>query len=167
VNDSGLELKTISQGAVPSAIARAEHYRLLNEPELAESICRDVLVVDPKNQKNLRVLILAITDQFASAGARVGKKEVLGLITELEGEFERCYYSGLVAEREGRACLTRSHAAQEAYHGFSDAMAWYEKADGLSPAGNEDAKLRYNTCLRTIQRERLQAPAPEPELPLE
>ena len=126
-----------------------------------------MLAVDPKNQQNLRVLILAISDQFASVGTRTGKKEVLAHIRELESEFERLYYSGLIAEKEGRACLTRSHAAQEAYHGFCDAMEWYEKADRKSPSGNEDAKLRYNTCLRTIQRERLRPPAPEPELPLE
>jgi len=46
-------------------------------------------------------------------------------------------------------------------------MELYEKADALSPAGNEDSKLRYNTCLRTMQRERLKPPSPEAELPLE
>ena len=161
------ELKKIHHETVPRAIDRAEHYRLLNEPELAESICRDVLAIEPKNQQNLRVLILAITDQFASVGARTGKKEVLAHIEELESEFERLYYSGLVHEREARACLSRSHAAQEAYHGFCEAMELYERAERLSPSGNEDAKLRFNTCLRTIQRERLKPPTPEAELPLE
>jgi len=164
---SDFEIKKIHLETVPRAIDRAEHYRLLNEPELAESICRDVLAVDPKNQQNLRVLILAISDQFANLGTRTGKKEVVAHVAELESEFERLYYSGLLAEREARATLARSHAAQEAYHGFCEAMELYEKADALSPAGNEDSRLRYNTCLRTIQRERLKPPSPEAELPLE
>ena len=45
----GVELKRISQAALPAALAKAERYRLLNEPEQAESICRDVLAVEPKN----------------------------------------------------------------------------------------------------------------------
>ena len=40
------ELKPISTAAIPRAVAKAERYRLLNEPQEAESICRDVLRVD-------------------------------------------------------------------------------------------------------------------------
>ena len=58
------ELKPIEKGSIPRAIEKAERYRLLNEPVEAESICRDILDVDPENQKALVVLLLAITDQF-------------------------------------------------------------------------------------------------------
>ena len=56
------ELKTLSTEAVPAALEKAEHYRLLNEPEEAESICQDVLAADPANQRALIVLLLARTD---------------------------------------------------------------------------------------------------------
>ena len=56
-------LKPLSKDAVPGAIVRAERYRLLNEPWQAESICRDVLAVEPDHQAALVLLILALTDQ--------------------------------------------------------------------------------------------------------
>ena len=167
-DEHDFELKQISKQAVPHAIEKAEQYRLLNDPELAESICLDVLAVAPGDQKNLRTLILAISDQFANPGSRVGPRDALGYVQQLESEFERHYYCGLVAEREARACLGRTHGAAHAYTGFREAMNWYEKADGLSPPDNNDARLRYNTCVRTIQREHLEAPmSRELELPLE
>lgn len=163
-----LELKRISQDAVPHAIEKAEQYRLLNDPELAESICLDVLAVAPENQKNLKTLILAVTDQFANSASRVGTRDALAYVEKLTSEYERMYYTGLVAEREARAFLSRTHGAVHAFFGFRQAMSWYERADALAPAGNNDARLRYNTCVRTIQREHLEAPPPsESELPLE
>ena len=37
------ELKHITHEAIPHALEKAERYRLLNEPEEAESICLDIL----------------------------------------------------------------------------------------------------------------------------
>ena len=62
-----LELKPLDPDAVPAALAKAERYRLLNEPSEAESICLDVLAVDAGNQPALRQLLLALTDQFDEA----------------------------------------------------------------------------------------------------
>jgi hypothetical protein len=45
------QLKSISKAGIPEAIAKAELYRYLNEPEEAESICRDILVVDADHQR--------------------------------------------------------------------------------------------------------------------
>ena len=39
-------LKPISRDSLDGALAKAERYRLLNEPTEAESICRDILEVD-------------------------------------------------------------------------------------------------------------------------
>jgi hypothetical protein len=162
-----LELKPISASALPAAIEKAEHYRLLNEPMLAESICLDVFAVAPHNQRNLVCLILAITDQFSSgvpAGEKAKLREYIGL---LDSDYQRAYYSGIVAEREASAVLAHAHANLFAYEGFREAMECYEKAEALSPSGNEEAKLRYNTCVRWIEREGL-VPAPrDGELPLE
>ena len=54
----------ISKAGIEEANARAKNFRLLNQPDEAESGCLDVLIVDPKNQTALRNLALAITDQF-------------------------------------------------------------------------------------------------------
>ena len=61
------ELKHLSAAAIPRALEKAERYRLLNEPWEAESICLDVLSVEPQNQQALVMLILALTDAFAES----------------------------------------------------------------------------------------------------
>lgn len=49
---------------IPEALQKAERYRLLNEPRLAESICQDILDIEPDNRKAIITMLLAITDQF-------------------------------------------------------------------------------------------------------
>jgi len=63
----GPNLKAISKAGIPEAIAKSELYRYLNEPEEAESICHDILVIDPNHQLALRTLGLSMTDQFTGA----------------------------------------------------------------------------------------------------
>ena len=63
-----VQLKSISKAGIPEAIAKVELYRYLNEPEEAESICQDVLAVQPGHQLALRTLGLAVTDQFTGDG---------------------------------------------------------------------------------------------------
>ena len=57
-------LKALSPEAVSRAIAKAERYRLLNEPGEAESICLDALAIEPENHEALVTLLLALTEQF-------------------------------------------------------------------------------------------------------
>ena len=61
------ELKPLHPDAVQAALARAERYRLLNEPSEAESICLDILAVEPDNQPARIMLLLSLTDQFDTA----------------------------------------------------------------------------------------------------
>jgi hypothetical protein len=165
---SGFELKRISPDGIPHALERAERYRLLNDPAQAESICRDVLATDPDNQDALRSLILALTDQLGEHGSAAPAREAQSYIIQLEDEYERAYYTGIVHERETRSYLTRKNVARSgAYDGFRQAMEWYERAETLRPPGNVDAILRWNSCVRAIERERLEPASPEPELPLE
>jgi hypothetical protein len=161
------DLKKISSDGIPQAIEKAERYRLLNDPQQAESICHDVLVVDPDNQEALQILILSLTDQFVStAGGNAHDARVQ--ISKLADEYERAYYTGLVHERETRAYLERKNVVRSAaYDGFRDAMEWYERAEALRPPGNVDAVLRWNSCARAIEREKLEPETREPELPLE
>ena len=164
------ELKRLSKEAIPAALEKAERYRLLNEPGEAESICLDILAVDPENQPAIVTLLLALTDRFEK-GYGVSDtqwKELLGRITS---EYERAYYSGIVAERRAKAKLAQ-HAPDcrfQAFDLFQEAMSWFEKAEKIRPPGHDDALLRWNTCARIIARNNLVAREPEEriELPLE
>jgi hypothetical protein len=155
------ELKRISAQAVPAALEKAERYRLLNEPEEAESICRDVLEVEPDNQRALVMLLLALTDQFRHGPAECFRhaQEAAG---RLRGEYERHYYSGIIWERRGHARLSQGGAGSRpaAREWIRKAMDFYEKAEPLRPPGNDDAILRWNTCARLSMRYGLHA---EPE----
>ena len=163
------QLKPWSRDAIQPALARAERYRLLNEPIEAESICRDVLDVDPNHQPALVMLLLALTDQFGdhASGAAQEAEEIL---RRLSNDYERAYYSGIVRERRAKALLDRGGpgAAASVYEWLREAMSWYEQAEALRPAGNDEAILRWNTCARILMRhpqlEQAGEERPEPQL---
>jgi len=150
------ELKLLSTEAIPEALEKAERYRLLNEPAEAESICLDVLKADPDNQKALITLLLAVSDRFGK-GYGVGDTQAKELLARVKGEYERTYYSGILAERRAKAKLAQGSPGSKfyAYDGFRDAMSWFEKAETVRPPGNDDALLRWNTCARIITQNKL------------
>jgi hypothetical protein len=88
------QLKRISTAGIPEAIAKAELYRSLNEPEEAESICRDILTIEPQHQLALRLLGLALTDQF-SGGASDRYREAEQAFRQLTDPYGQLYYSGI------------------------------------------------------------------------
>src|ERR1051326_5737216 len=142
-------LKPITKEGIPSALQKAERYRLLNDAVAAESIYLDVLEIDPDNQQALHNLILSITDQFdhdPSEGVARARK----LLPRISSEYDRHYLNGLIAERRGRAQLARS--AEVAADWFREAMTWYAKAEPLRPAGNDESILRWNTGGRLLGR---------------
>jgi len=142
-------LKSINKEAIPRALEKAERYRLLNESAEAESICLDVLQIDPDNQQALIMLLLALTDQF---NRRLPETRPRELLARLHGEYERAYYAGIICERKARAHLDLDYpgARFAAYEGLREAMIWYEKAEEIRPQGNDDSILRWNACARTI-----------------
>jgi hypothetical protein len=150
-------LKTISAEAIPGALERVERYRLRNEPELAESICQDVLVVEPDNQKALVMLLLSLADQF-HGGHTDCFAQAQAVLPRLRGEYERLYYSGIIAERRGLARLKQGGpgSGQVASTWLRKAMEFYEQAEAIRPPGNDDAILRWNTCARVSMRHRLE-----------
>ena len=150
-----LKLIRISARAIPAALDKARQYRSLLEPEQAESICLDILAVDPDHHEAQRILILALTDQFSHSGQMLDAKRVLKLVDALPNEYERLYYRGLVSERRGRAMLNESMSRSFTWEYFREAMEAYAQAQPLSPAGNDDAILRWNACLRTVRSQRL------------
>jgi hypothetical protein len=144
-------LKPLTRDAIPRALEKAERYRLLNEPAEAESICLDVLQVDSVNQQALVLRLLAATDQFTD-GLAPHRAAALDMLRQLQSEYERAYYSGVIAEREGKAHLHHAgHGARaSARECFHEAMEFYERAEYIRPAGNDDALLRWNACARQL-----------------
>jgi len=143
-------LKPLSKGGIEAALERAERYRLLNEPSQAESICLDILEVEPENEKALVLLLLAITDAFVESTEGAGR--ALALLPKLRGEYHRAYYEGLIHERRARAMVARGGpgSGYRAHAGLMQAMASFEKAEALRSPGNDDSILRYNACVRLL-----------------
>src|SRR5438105_9580417 len=155
------ELKPLSIEAVPKALERADRYRLLNEPAEAESICLDILSADPKNQRALVTLILALTDQFGQQRFSVGENRCEDFVARLHDGYERAYYAGVVCERRAKAAFSRHMGGAMAYEWFREAMGWYEAAEKIRPPGNDDALLRWNTCARIFLHNRDLQPSEE------
>jgi hypothetical protein len=161
------ELKTLSTEAVPRALAKAERYRLLNEPSEAQSICLDVIAADPDNQEAVATMILALTDQFGGDPSHV--RQAFDLIAGLRDPYERAYYSGIIHERRAKALLAHGtpRGGSRAYEWLREAMIRYEDADIIRPPNNDDARLRWNACARLIDRNPQLAPTvDEPHEPL-
>jgi hypothetical protein len=150
-NNAEFELKKLSTEAVAAAFEKVEQYRLLNEPREAESICRDILDVDPANQHALTMLLLSLTDQFRTARRSI-LEEARALLPQLDDGHERAYYAGIICERQGKAAFHRQQigGGKVAYCWLRDAMEYYEQAEQLSAPGNDNARLRWNACARMI-----------------
>jgi hypothetical protein len=146
-------LKTITKEAIPAALERARQYRLLGDPLEAESICRDILEVDPDNQDAQITLLLALTDSFKQdlSTAFAQAQEVLG---QLGDQYCQAYYGGVICERRAKVHLERGGpgSGRMAYEWFRKAMDLYEKALTSCSPGNQDAVLRWNTCARILMR---------------
>jgi tetratricopeptide (TPR) repeat protein len=141
------ELKRLPRASLEAAIDKAEHYRNLNQPEEAESICRDVLAVDDTHQTAWKVLGLALTDRFASG--KVGLVEqALEAFRHITDPYQCTYHLGVAWERAAKAHLERNEA-HSAVTAFEDALRLYEKAQALQP-DLPDPLLRWNRCVRLL-----------------
>ncbi|HEY8188404.1 MAG TPA: hypothetical protein VIF64_20205, partial [Pyrinomonadaceae bacterium] len=145
-----LKLKPISKAGIAEAISKTEVYRYLNEPGEAESICRDILTIEPDNQSALRLLGLAITDQFTGeVSDRYAEAE--RVFRGLSSEYERVYHLGILQERKGKSQLRAGRPPHTVLPIFEEAMGLFEEAEKLKPADNDDAILRWNRCVRLLQ----------------
>jgi hypothetical protein len=157
------ELKSISVQSIPEALEKVERYRLLNEPTLAESICLDILAIVPDHQQALISLLLARTDQFQM---QVPAKTAQEVLAQIKGDYEQAYYAGLIWERVGHARIREggTGGGGSAYHALQGAMAHYEQAIEFASPGNDDAILRWNTCVRVIMQNPEIRPLPDEDL---
>ena len=147
--------------ALPRALEKAERYRLLNEPSEAESICLDVLDVEPDNQEALVTLLLALTDQF-DTDAVVRRRRPQDDRTDGRRVRARVLHRHrLRTAGEGAAPPRAPGFGPRVYGWLRDAMIWYEKAEAIRPTGNDDAVLRWNACARLLMRDQHLVPAIE------
>jgi hypothetical protein len=146
----GHPLKSISKAGIPEAIAKAELYRNLNEPEETESICRDILTVEPDHQLARRLLGLAMTDQFIGA-ASDRYVEVQSLFQSLRDPYEQLYYTGILHERRAKTQLLVGYVPHTLRPLVEEAMHCFAEAEKIRPAGNDDSILRWNSCVRLLE----------------
>ncbi len=150
-----LKLQNIHSGAIASALSKAQQYRSLLEPEIAESICLDILKIDPEHQDALVIYILSLTDQLNQSERQSQIKAVQRAIDKLSTDYQRLYYSGLLSERRARFMITQPMSRSFAYDYFYEALQSYQKAEAIRPDDNDEAILRWNSCIRTIEKEKL------------
>jgi len=144
------QLKSISRAGIAEALAKVELYRYLNEPEESESICRDILAVDPQQQLALRLLGLSITDQFAG-GVADRCQEAEEAFQRLTDRYEQLYYTGLLQERRAKAQLRAGQMPHAVYPLLERALQCFGEAEKIRPSGNDDAILRWNRCVRLLE----------------
>lgn len=157
-------LKPLSAAAIPAALEKAERYRLLNQPWAAESICLDIVEADPGHQKALRVLLLARTDQFGAESAR-HVAHARDSLAKLTSPYERAYYAGIICERRAKAEIEKQGpgSGHIAYEWIREAMDHFAEAETLRPAGDDNAILRWNSCVRLINESPDVVPRPAEE----
>jgi hypothetical protein len=157
-----MQLKPISREGIPAALEKGERYRFLNDSAAAESICLDILAVEPENQPAIIMLLLAITDQQEDESADAVHR-ARALLPRIRDEYKRTYYAGIISERKATSILRRNTMGSEAVaqDWFRDAMRSYERAEAIRPRGNDEVILRWNTCVRLMERHMGAMPTPE------
>ncbi len=151
-----LSLHDIHADSIDLALDKARQYRSLQEPEIAESICLDVLNIDPDNQVALVIYVLALTDQISISGSQSPFQAIESAIERFNSDYKRIYYTGIFHERRARFMLTQPMSRAFAYDYFVKALECYQQAEQMRPEHNDEAILRWNSCVRTIAREKLE-----------
>jgi len=144
--------KPISQATIEAAFAKADRYRLLNEPREAESISLDILATSPGDQRALVILLLSITDQFKD-DLLTNVRRAQSLLEQIDGDYARYYFTGIITERWAKVHMDNDPACKDrrVHDGLKEAMSWYEKAETVRQPENEDCILRWNTCARIVE----------------
>ena len=147
-----VKLKTIKPEAVSSALKMAKRYRMLNEPDEAESICLDILAVESGHQDALITMLLALTDKFNDNGLDPSFDTALEVVDQLDTAYCKFYYQGIVFERRAKFHLKQGGpgGGAIAHEWFVKAMESFAEAMAGCDPDNQDAVLRWNSCARII-----------------
>jgi hypothetical protein len=147
-----IELKTLSRKSIPAALEMARHYRLIGEPDEAESICQDILAVDRDNQDALITLILSLTDRFSGNNMVDAFEKARETVDRLSDQYCKSYYTGIVFERRAKHHFNSgSPGSGRVAHGwYVKALYAFNEALASCDPNNQDAVLRWNSCARFI-----------------
>lgn len=149
--DPQFELKRLHEDSIDRAFEKMKRYRLLGEPDEAESICRDLLAIDPDMRDAKVGLLLCLTDQF---GKRLVERwtDAVATLDTFEDDYDIAYYSGIMCERRAKAHYKRQtpQSGHLAHTWLEKAMEWYEKASECRRSGDDSPLLRWNSCARMI-----------------
>jgi hypothetical protein len=147
-----IELKPLKSEAFAAALEKAKRYRLLNEPDDAESICLDVLASKPDHQDALITLLLALTDKMRNSGVNPAFDQAQEIIQKLDSSYSKSYYLGVIFERRAKYHLKQGGpgSGTAAHPWFIKAMDSYEHALSADDPKNQNAVLRWNSCARIL-----------------
>ncbi|MEO6447599.1 MAG: hypothetical protein ABIP66_20785 [Gemmatimonadaceae bacterium] len=148
------DLKPITREGIAAALRKAHRYRLLNDSVAAESICLDVLAVEAGNVEAIVAHVLSITDQFG-AGHSGDLARAEAAAAALEDRYANAYYRGIICERWAKSIVMRHlpRSGEMAFAWIEKALRWYEQAEALRSPSNDEAILRWNSCVRMLQRD--------------
>lgn len=153
-----LEPRNIPKETVEVALKQAQHYRLLNEPALAESICRDIIAVDDRNQPAWVTLLLSLSDQFEEKRA-IALDQAKEVLEHFKDEYHRYYYGGIIQERWARAQKKLGVPHESVDSWMRSAMSSYMMAEELAATNDPNPLLRWNTCARFLIESQANQPA--------
>jgi hypothetical protein len=147
-----IELKPLKPEAISAALDKAKRYRLLNEPDEAESICLDILAGNPDHQEALIVLLLALTDKFRHSGINPAFAQAQEIVPNLANSYSKSYYLGVIFERRAKFHLKQGGpgAGTAAYDWFVKAMEAFSEALSADDPKNQEAVVRWNSCARIL-----------------
>lgn len=147
-----IQLKSLKPEATAAALEKAKRYRLLNEPDDAESICLDILAAQPGHQEALITLLLALTDKFRQSGITPAFEQAQEVIDQLDSSYSKAYYHGVIFERRAKFHLHQGGpgAGVAAYDWFVKAMASFDEALAADDPKSQEAVLRWNSCARIL-----------------
>ena len=147
-----IELKPLNSEAFSAALEKARRYRLLNEPDEAESICLDILASQPGHQEALITLLLSLTDKFPQSGINPAFEQAQEIVPQLDSSYSKSYYLGVIFERRAKFHLKHGGlgSGTAAYHWFVKAMDAFSEALSADDPKNQEAVLRWNSCARIL-----------------
>lgn len=147
-----INLKPLKPEAISAALDKAKRYRLLNEPDDAESICLDILACQPGHQEALINLLLALTDKFPHSGVVPAFEQAQEIVPKLDSSYSKSYYKGVIFERRAKYHLKQGGpgAGTAAYEWFVKAMNAFSEALSADDPKSQEAVLRWNCCARIL-----------------
>ena len=149
-----INLKPLQPEAISAALDKAKRYRLLNEPDDAESICLDILACQPDHQEALITLLLTLTDKFPHSGITPAFEQAQEVVPKLDNSYSKSYYLGVIFERRAKFHLKQGGpgGGTAAYGWFVKAMEAFSEALSANDPKNQEAVLRWNSCARILNR---------------